>query len=104
MGQFFPSFFHILLRNTYAYPCLRHELLLLLVPDRPDVGVAVPVQDGEGDEDHVGLGVGEGAHVLILLLARRVADPEDTVTIIIYLSTHIYLNILFFPSNSYSLL
>ena len=29
--------------------------------------------------------------MLILLLARRVADPEDTVTIIIYLSTYRYL-------------
>ena len=72
-------------RNTDAHPCRRHELLLLLVPDSPDVGVAVPVHDGEGYEDHIRLGVGEGAHVLILFLARRVADPEDEVTIIVYL-------------------
>ena len=96
----------IISRNTDAHPCRRHELLLLLVPDSPDVGVAVPVHDGEGYEDHIRLGVGEGAHVLILLLPRRVADPVQ-VTIIVYLliyTTDIYLNILFFPSNSYSLL
>ena len=62
-----------------SHPCFLHVFFLLHPPGLLDILEAGSLDDGEGDEDHVGVGVGEGPHVFVVLLARRVADPGDTV-------------------------
>ena len=68
-----------------SHPCFLHVLFLLHPPGLLDILEAGSLDDGECDEDHVGVGVGEGPHVFIVLLARRVANPGDTVISLISL-------------------
>ena len=62
--------------NYVGYRGAGHVLLVVLVPGVGHVLKAAPADDREGDEEHVHVVVRDQPQSVVVLLARRVRDPD----------------------------